>query len=220
MAQLPPGHKMPAKPKPKKMGTASHLLKAGAACGAKKKKGGTCTMAAGWGTNHPGLGRCKIHGGNTPTHVKSAIKDEYRILMGTAIEINPLDGLLMCIKICAGEVKWLSDKMADLNEKEWIEDTIVGKQFHLFSRERSKRLQDLARFSGMAISLGIAERAVKLAETYGEMLAQLIQGILGDLDLNEEQRAKVPSIVRRHLILLDGGVDGAVQPGEMLELKA
>lgn len=34
-------------------------------CGAHKKRGGgICTRPAGWGTQHPGTGRCKLHGGN------------------------------------------------------------------------------------------------------------------------------------------------------------
>src|SRR5207253_3287091 len=37
------------------------------ACGAKKKQGeGTCTQPAGWGTDHFGQGKCKLHGGATP----------------------------------------------------------------------------------------------------------------------------------------------------------
>lgn len=33
-------------------------------CGAKtKSKGGTCQKSAGWGTDHPGSGKCRIHGG-------------------------------------------------------------------------------------------------------------------------------------------------------------
>jgi hypothetical protein len=36
-------------------------------CGARKKQGeGVCTQAAGWGTDHPGEGRCKLHGGKNP----------------------------------------------------------------------------------------------------------------------------------------------------------
>lgn len=38
-------------------------------CGAKKKAargGGPCRQTAGAGTNHPGVGRCKWHGGNAP----------------------------------------------------------------------------------------------------------------------------------------------------------
>jgi hypothetical protein len=207
--------------KPGPGGTRAHAQKAGAQCGARRKGGGHCTLAAGWGTKHSGIGKCKFHGGSTTTHVKAAASAEIRLLLGRPIEINPLDALLMCIRIRAGEVKWLSDRMAELDETAWIEETLNGKQFHVYARERQHAMQDLARYSQMAISLGIAERAVKLAETYGEMLAKLIQGILGDLDLNEEQRAKVPAVVRRHLIALDGGKDETVvQPGEMLELTA
>lgn len=40
-------------------------------CGAKKRQGeGTCRLPAGWGTDHVGRGRCKLHGGCTPRHSK------------------------------------------------------------------------------------------------------------------------------------------------------
>lgn len=35
-------------------------------CGAKTRKGWPCRRPAGWGTNHPGRGRCKLHGGASP----------------------------------------------------------------------------------------------------------------------------------------------------------
>lgn len=36
-------------------------------CGRKKKQGpGICEQKAGWGTDHPGKGACKLHGGATP----------------------------------------------------------------------------------------------------------------------------------------------------------
>lgn len=41
-------------------------------CFGRKKHGGVCRRPAGWGTSHVGMGRCKLHGGSTPTHVKSA----------------------------------------------------------------------------------------------------------------------------------------------------
>lgn len=42
-------------------------------CGAKKRQSGGCCMhPAGWGTGHVGIGRCKLHGGCTPTHRQSA----------------------------------------------------------------------------------------------------------------------------------------------------
>lgn len=193
-------------------GAGGAAKKMGAKCGAQKRGKGKCTLPSGWGTNHYGIGKCKLHGGSTPTQVKAAASEEYRTLLGNPIEINPLDALLWCIKIRAGEVKWLSDRMAELDEKSWVQDTIVGKQFHLFAKERQAALADLARYSQMAVSLGIAERAVKLAETYGEMLAALIQGILADLELTAEQRVKAPGIVRLHLIRMDGGQPEVPQP--------
>jgi hypothetical protein len=125
--------------------------------------------------------------------------------MGTPIEMNPLDALLWCVKICAGEVQWLGEKMSELEQKDWTEDTLLGKQFHLFARERRTRMNDLANYSKIAISLGIAERAVRLAEQYGETLARLISGILGDLELTPDQLKKAPVVVRRHLIAIEGG---------------
>jgi hypothetical protein len=174
-------------------------------CGAKKKSGGKCQLMSGFGTVHPGIGRCKYHGGSVPNQVKAAATEEYRILLGKPVEINPLEALIKCIHIRAGEVEWLSHKMAELDKKDWIEDTLVGKQLHLYARERRAALNDLARYSQMAVSLGIAERAVKLAEQYAHKIAKLIDGILGELNLTNEQRAMVPTIVRRQLILIEGG---------------
>lgn len=47
---------------------------AGDNCNARKADGsGYCSHAAGWGTDHPGHGRCKFHGGNTKDHEKNII---------------------------------------------------------------------------------------------------------------------------------------------------
>jgi hypothetical protein len=42
--------------------------------GPLRHRDGTCTRPAGWGTPHPGIGRCKLHGGSTGSHVKAAQK--------------------------------------------------------------------------------------------------------------------------------------------------
>jgi hypothetical protein len=35
-------------------------------CAAKNRRGKLCAKGAGWGTDHPGHGRCKLHGGASP----------------------------------------------------------------------------------------------------------------------------------------------------------
>lgn len=190
--------------KPKKRGLGSYKEKGVVLCGTKKKHGGTCALAAGWGTNHPGIGKCRMHGGVAPNHVKAAAKQEHRILLGRPVEINPLDALLECIAIRYGEVMWLSEEMSRLQRSDWIEDTMMGKQFHLYARERRFAVNDVARYSQMAVSLGIAERHVKLAETYGDLLSNMIKAILDGLNLTKEQWEVAPVIVRQAMLSVNG----------------
>lgn len=207
--EMPAGHRMPSATK-KKRNYRPKVI-----CGAKlKAKGGNnkvCQKPAGWGTNHPGTARCKYHGGASPTGIMAAASKDANVLMGRPLNINPLDALIMCIQIRAGEVKWLSDRMAELDKESWLQDTMVGKQFHVYSRERQHAMSDLARFSQMAISLGIAERAVKLAEMYGETIAKLLNGILNELrpHMSEEGIAAIPIVVRRHLLAIEGGKEAS-----------
>lgn len=161
-------------------------------------------MAAGWGTIHPGVGKCKLHGGSMPNHVKAAARSEYRMLLGKPIETTPEEAILRCIQIRSGEVEWLTQRMSELEEKHWIEETMLGKQFHLYARERQAAMRDLAKFGQMAIQMNIEERRVRIAETYGETLANLLRGILDELmpHLSKVGREQAPAIVKRKLVAL------------------
>jgi hypothetical protein len=57
---MPPRRQQPSRGNPNPEPTApTHAL-----CGAKKHNStDTCARPAGWGTTHPGTGRCKLHGG-------------------------------------------------------------------------------------------------------------------------------------------------------------
>jgi hypothetical protein len=53
-------------------------------CNARKTDGdGYCKQPAGWGTDHAGLGRCKLHGGNTTAH-ETHVLDELSDAAGDA----------------------------------------------------------------------------------------------------------------------------------------
>ena len=48
-------------------------------CGAKLlKRDGTCTLAAGWGTDHPVVGHCRKHLGSTPNQNRAAAREMCR----------------------------------------------------------------------------------------------------------------------------------------------
>jgi len=176
----------------------------GGKCEAKTTRG-TCSLAAGWGTNHLGRGRCKWHGGMLPNQRKHLLAAEAR-LMGCPIEMNPVEAMIWCIRITAGEIKWLSDQIAEIDQEEdWVENTVIGKQMNVFVRERTAAQHRLFKFSSEAVKLGLAERAIKLAEMYGETIAAFMHGVLDDIDLTPAQQQQAKVAVRRHLILLEGG---------------
>lgn len=173
---------------------------AGARCLAKKRDGNKCQLSAGQGTNHPGIGRCRFHGGNTPSGRRSAAKKQ-AVLLGAPKEINPLDAIIWCIKMTAGEIEFYTEQMALLEEAQWTENTVMGEQMHVFARMRGECQERLVKFSKDAIQLGLTERAVKLAEQYGNTISLLVRGILDDLMpyINYEGQQLIPKIVRKHL---------------------
>lgn len=93
-----------------------------ARCGAVRK-GKTCTLAAGHGTNHPGAGRCKHHGGSSPAGELNAgltlARREFAV-MGIPISVEPHAAILECIAIAAGEVAYAGDRISELAPDEAI----------------------------------------------------------------------------------------------------
>lgn len=129
--------------------------------------------------------------------------------------MSPTDALLDEVRWTAGHVAWLRSKVQLLEEQTltWGLRSVVDKQggeypgvdtteaasppvlLDLYQRER-KHLLDVCK---AALAAGIEERRVRLAESQGALLADVIRRILGELDLSPEQSAKVSEVVPRHL---------------------
>ncbi len=190
-------------------------------CGGKRRgegAGKTCTRPAGWGTDHAGAGRCKLHGGSTQSHTvagRKTLATRAVATFGLPREVDPRDALLEEVYRAAGAVDFLQSKVRELEADAviWGKAEEVEKQagefpgvdvthkasvnvwVELYNRER-KHLVDVCR---VAIAAGIEERRVRLAEQQGAMLAGVIKNILGDLDLSPEQQGRVGEVVPRHL---------------------
>lgn len=80
--------------------------------------GTLCTRPKGWGTDHPGWGRCKRHGGSTSSHTKRAnlqiVQAECERL-SIPVETNPDDALLDELYRTKG---WVNTYEAAVNELE------------------------------------------------------------------------------------------------------
>jgi len=162
--------------------------------------------------------------------------------MGAPLDIEPHDALIWCVRVAAGEVGYCSSRIAELDEASALmpSQSIVDRplkeesgaesatlrstetrtdnmaQLHVWIRARQDATDRLARYSKMALDAGVAERAIRLAEGYGEVLARMLTGVFADLVLTEEQQARAPDIVRKHLVLLEGGKPEVIE-GEVVD---
>ncbi|GHE47419.1 hypothetical protein GCM10017673_56600 [Streptosporangium violaceochromogenes] len=189
-------------------------------CHGKKRgeDGGWCHRPEGWGTDHAGTGRCKLHGGATQTHKAAAKAEAARRAVATyglPREVDPAVALLEEVHRTAGHVTWLAEVVGDLGQDDLVwsvaeeVDRIGGiaagsETTHkaapsvwldLYQRER-KHLTDVCK---TAIAAGIAERQVRLAEQQGAIVVDVIRRILDRLSLTAEQAALVPQVVPEEL---------------------
>src|SRR5438874_535830 len=89
-------------------------------CGGRKRQGdGTCARPAGWGTNHPGAGRCKLHGGCAPSGRSAGqqvLAEQAVKTYGLSIDVSPTDALLEEVRWTAGHVAWLRARVQEVEQ--------------------------------------------------------------------------------------------------------
>lgn len=185
-------------------------------CDAKRRQGGgTCKKPAGWGTTHVGSGSCRLHGGNMANHRKRAFRRNAEMAVetfGLPRTVDPRQALLEEVHRTAGHVEWLRIQVASLSVEavgwgptEAVQSDKEGRSLkqeakaHIWVELYQKERRHLVDVCKAAISAGIEERRVRVAEQQGEMLAGAIKAILGELSLSPEQAARVPEVVPRHL---------------------
>lgn len=203
-------------------------------CGAQTKTPNKrCGRPAGWGTGHPGVGKCKLHGGASPqAEVSGALQlaRHEAVVMGVPIDDrDPWTWLKRCIAIAGGELEYASAMVAQLTPDEVVGPVVTSHtrpakrdrgadhqtktvtevrhgppELHVWIKVRAGALDRCAQLSVMAIRAGLAEREVRLAEEAGQALADLLRGVLGDLGVPLND-PRTREVVTRRLALLPGG---------------
>jgi len=185
----------------------AHSRQSGEPCKRWPAKGGT---------------RCKIHGGASPQAKKAAERRQQEKVLaeavatyGLPVDVSPTEALLDEVKWTAGHVAWLRARVQEMEQAQlgWNTTQLADRQatefpgvdttisattpvlLDLYQRER-KHLLDVCK---AAIAAGIEERRVRLAESQGALLADVIRRILADLELSPAQSARVSEVVPRHL---------------------
>ena len=171
-------------------------------CGARKKNGELCRAFAGQSTDHPGVGRCKFHLGNSPTHQVNAVVQETQrrmIKLGMPVEVEPHEALLSMLYLASGHVAWLREEIGGTDDLGTFEARVL---VELYGTERDR----VAKVAKAALDAGVNERQVAVAERYGAQLADFIKSVFDDpeLGLTHVQREQLPAVLRRHLVTLRG----------------
>lgn len=179
-------------------------------CGGKTRAGGRCTRPSGWGTEHVGIGRCKLHGGATQSHTKAAAKVQAQRdveLFAGRRDIHPAEALLELVQWTAGEVDYWRARVRDLEEEELTWGVTKVKEggddrgtteeakpniAYAMAVDASNRLE---RYSSAALKAGVDAALVRIAESQGARLFDAIEQILDALQLTEAQQAQVPVVV-------------------------
>jgi hypothetical protein len=144
--------------------------------------------------------------------------------MGTPTDIHPHDAILKVIRITNGEIDYCDMQIAKLCEDELFErplqvtlvelaegsTLVTEKRDHeVLSRWvllRQAATDRLARYSKMALDIGIEEAQLKLAEREADMVSHYLEAVLTDLSLTPEQYKRLGPSMRRHLELIEGTV--------------
>ena len=166
-------------------------------CGAKKRMDGTkCRAWAGMGTDHPGIGRCKHHGGGLPNHRKHAVTIEATkrmITLGVPMaDIEPHRALAGLLRATAGHVAWLHSEMAELDDLSTFEAKVIRE---MYDSERDR----LTRISSACIAGGVAERSVRIAERQQEALSTALINAAKTAGLDDRQRRALGAALREEL---------------------
>jgi hypothetical protein len=164
-------------------------------CGGKKKQSeGTCTQAAGWGTPHPGTGRCKLHGGCAPSSVTAGVSAQAEKLLYQR-DAPPVTDPLSALQRLAGRAAAWEDIIGEkVNEMRSIRYSTEGGGEQLRAEivvmERAmdrvgKLLVDIAK-------LNIEGRLATVREATAQMLEQALAAALvaSGCDLDGQQRAQ------------------------------
>jgi hypothetical protein len=167
-------------------------------CGAKKKNGELCRAFAGQGTKHPGQGKCKFHGGNTPNHDKRAVTLDLKrrmVTLGEPIEnVTAVSALLSELYASTGHVEWLRQEIAVMSEDELAQ--IEGQAIvRLYDGERDRK----TRIAKLCTEAGVDEAAVRVAETQVTILGSALARACDTAGLSAPMRQRLGAALRHEL---------------------
>lgn len=182
--------------------TSAPTIHGKAFCGGKKKQSeGTCTRPAGWGTDHVGHGRCKLHGGCAPSSRIAGLKARAEAVL-YQYDAGPVANPLEALQSLAGRALALEQAIGtlvnDLTSIRYGSDA-GGEQLRAEVAVLERAMDRAGRLLVDIAKLNIDERLARVTERQTEIVAGALAAALGEMGLSPEQQRDARSRVARHL---------------------
>lgn len=147
-------------------------------CAANTRKGTPCKRGRGWGTDHPGYGNCKRHGGATPSGKAAAAKEAAAASAmadyAGEVQIAPLDALLYTVRRGAQLVAYWQRRALETEE---------GEARQYATEQEARALQNLNHWANNAVKSGVAKAQVEIAARLADHLIASAEEALAALEL-------------------------------------
>ena len=179
-----------------------------ARCGAQKRQGGDpCRQAAGWKTDHPGVGRCALHGGSSPSGKAAAARQLLDAEVAQILDregVTPIDNPVAELQALAGRILRWEQILGDMVERltEWTQTDLTGREdlraivaaFERAMTHSQSVLTSMAR-------LNVDERLARISEAQTAILIQVVANTLAapELGLDADGRRMGREILAREL---------------------
>lgn len=171
-----------------------------ATCNASRKHGaGPCTRPAGWGTDHAGVGQCKLHGGMMPNNRKHAAtltaRQHLERLNGQPLTpseyIDPVGALLSAVTIAALMEAECRRQVMELESLTGEVSSVarVGNGYDVVPTSEDVRAivklhvqwhDQLVKAGKACVAARVDERMTRLAQAQGAMLMQLVLAYMSE----------------------------------------
>lgn len=185
-------------------------------CGANGRSGNPCARPAGWGTDHVGIGRCKLHGGSTPSHQRSAAiarAEQACDTLGIPIETDGISALTNRLWEAEGDLCFYREQVAALGEditemEEGGGEYAASKRVpHVLVTLYHQAEERSARIAAECIKAGVEQRRLELdqaraAEVF-RCVAEALK-VMGLSDRLEEFRHAFAAAIRGRVLLRAG----------------
>jgi hypothetical protein len=191
-------------------------------CTGTNRAGQQCGQTKGWGTDHPGVGLCKSHGGSTPSGKKAAQRmsaEQAVQRLGVTVPIDPIRALLdelgrahAAVLFCEAQLDGLQPDqlvagtryMRRKSDGTTTETTTeVGPQLSVWVQLWHQERRALVTAAAEAVKAGAIDRQLALAEQQGELMGRMLRAVIDVLP--EEARPAAFTAARAQLALVRAG---------------